>query len=161
MKPENTPFGSHTPTTIAPSVNGWNADYLDSMHLAWKEDANSLSKEWQDFFKGFELGSCQGTQPTKNDSIRQGQSRVDSLIYHYRSTGHYAADLDPLGIAPRDDSHLALSSFGFDATQLDIRLDPGHIDLPNPSTLRTIVDKLQATYCRYIGVEYSHIENTE
>jgi 2-oxoglutarate dehydrogenase E1 component len=161
MKPENTPSGSHIPTTIAPAVNGWNADYLDSMHLAWKEDAGALTKEWQDFFKGFELGTAQETQSTGNDSIRQGQSRVDSLIYHYRSTGHYAAHLDPLGIAPRTDSHLELASFGFDASKLDVRFDPGHIDLPNPSTLRTIVEKLEATYCRHIGVEYSHIENTE
>ena len=161
MKPKNTPSSPNEPTTIAPSVNGWNAQYIESMYMAWQEDENTLTKEWQDFFKGFELGNSHAARPTTSESIREEQSRVDSLIYHYRSTGHYAADLDPLSIAPCEDAHLQLSSFGLNVSQLDSMFDPGHIDLPNPSTLRSIIDKLDKTYCDHIGVEYAHIENTE
>ena len=149
------------PTTIAPAVNGWNAEYLDAMHVAWKADEQSVAKEWQDFFKGFELGCSQNDSPALSDSIREEQSRVDSLIFHYRATGHYAADLDPLGIAPRRNSQLALEAFGLKESQLDSMFDPGHIDLPNPSSLRTIIEKLDKTYCKHVAVEYSHIESTE
>ena len=161
MKPNNSPSSTKLPTTITPSVNGWNAQYLESMFMEWKKDENTLSKEWQDFFKGFELGSSQSDSSVTSESIREEQSRIDSLIYHYRSTGHYAADLDPLSIAHREHDHLQLSSFGLNESQLDSMFDPGHIDLPNPSTLRVIIEKLDNTYCNHIGVEYGHIENTE
>ena len=161
MKPQNTPSGKHIPLTIAPSVNGWNAAYLEAMYATWKDDENALSKEWQDFFTGFELGSSKSGPTTTSETIREAQSKLDSLIYHYRSTGHYAANLDPLGIANQKNDHLALASFGLQESQLDSLFDPGHIDLPNPSTLKSIVTKLDETYCKHIGVEYGHIENTE
>jgi hypothetical protein len=64
MKPKNTPSSPNEPTTIAPSVNGWNAQYIESMYMAWQEDENTLTKEWQDFFKGFELGNSHTGRPT-------------------------------------------------------------------------------------------------
>ena len=161
MKPQNTPSGKHIPITIAPSVNGWNAAYLEAMYATWKDDENAISKEWQDFFTGFELGSSKSGPTATSETIREAQSKLDSLIYHYRSTGHYAANLDPLGIANNKNDHLLLSSFGLEESQLDSLFDPGHIDLPNPSTLQSIVTKLDETYCKHIGVEYGHIENTE
>ncbi len=161
QKPENLPSGSQIPVTIAPSVNGWNAAYLDAMHIAWKKDENAIPKEWQDFFKGFELGCSREEPASFSESIREEQSRVDSLIFHYRATGDYAADLDPLGITPRRDTQLKLDAFGLKKSQLDSMFDPGHIDLPNPSSLRSIIEKLDQTYCKHVAVEYSHIESTE
>lgn len=161
MTHENLPSSTHIPTTIAPAVNGWNAEYLDAMHSAWKTDENAIPKEWQDFFKGFELGCSQDGPSSLSGSIREEQSRVDSLIFHYRATGHYAADLDPLGLAPRRQSQLKLDAFGLKESQLDSMFDPGHIKLPNPSTLRAIIEKLDETYCKHVAVEYSHIESTE
>ena len=161
MKPENTPSGSHLPTTISPSINGWNAEYLESMHATWKQDTTAVSQEWQDFFQGFELGSIQGESQDKPDCVREEQTKVDSLIYHYRSAGHYAADLDPLGIAKTSNKEIQLASFGLTDSHLDDQFDPGHLVMPNPSSLRSIIAKLDETYCKHIGVEYLHIENTE
>jgi len=131
------------------------------MHAAWKQDATTVSQEWQDFFQGFDLGSAQGTAPNHSDCIFEDQTKVDSLIYHYRSAGHYAASLDPLGIAQTSNKQIQLSSFGLSDAHLDEQFDPGHLKMPNPSTLRAIIAKLDATYCKHIGVEYLHIENTE
>jgi len=150
-----------TPATIAPAVNSWNADYLDNMQQAWKEDPTTVTKDWQDFFAGFELGNATSTGKTYNECTQQEQAKVDSLIFHYRATGHYAADLDPLSIAPHTSNHLQLSAFNLNKSQLDQSFDPGHLSIPNPSTLQDIISKLDATYCRHIGVEYLHIENTE
>ncbi len=161
MKPENTPSESLLPTTISPSINGWNAEYLESMHTSWKQDTTSVSQEWQDFFQGFDLGSAQVESLGSSDCIREEQAKVDSLIYHYRSAGHYAADLDPLGIAETSNKEIQLTSFGLTDSHLDDPFDPGHLQMPNPSTLRAIITKLNETYCKHIGVEYLHIENTE
>ncbi len=150
-----------TPATIAPSINSWSADYLDNLHREWKENPNAVTKEWQDFFKGFELGNSTEVHNFDSECVRTDQTKVDSLIYHYRSAGHYAADLDPLSIAPRTNNQLQLSAFDLKESQLEELFDPGHLSMPNPSTLHDIIEKLDTTYCKHIGVEYLHIENTE
>jgi 2-oxoglutarate dehydrogenase E1 component len=161
MKPENTPTGPLLPTTIPPSINGWNAEYLETMHTSWKNNSTTVSQEWQDFFQGFELGSTQGESIDRSDCIREAQTKVDSLIYHYRLGGHYAANLDPLGIAKTDNKQIQLASFNLTESHLNEKFDPGHLEMPNPSTLRAIINKLDETYCKHIGVEYLHIESTE
>ncbi len=160
MKPENISLGSHLPTTIPPAINAWDAEYLDAMHTTWKRDSDSVPQEWQDFFKGFDLGNSLVDSQSNSDCIREDQTKVDSLIYHYRSAGHYAANLDPLGIAPRTNDQLQLSSFNLEES-LDELFDPGHLDMANPSPLREIIHKLDETYCQHIGVEYLHIEDTQ
>ncbi|MDP7005476.1 MAG: 2-oxoglutarate dehydrogenase E1 component [Phycisphaerales bacterium] len=155
MQPENQSTAAKTPATIAPSINSWNSEYLDNLRRSWKDNPLSVSQEWRDFFSGFELGNA------TSDCIREDQVNVDSLIYHYRSAGHYAADLDPLGIAPRTDKQLRLSAFNLSESQLDDMFDPGHLEMQNPSKLRDIINRLDETYCKHIGVEYLHIENTE
>ena len=150
-----------TPVTITPSINGWNAAYIESMMQTWKENPHSVAEEWQQFFKGFELGSEHEHSFSNSTQIRFDQTNVDSLIYNYRASGHYAAQLDPLGIRECKRDHLKYESFGLVERQLSDPFDPGHLALPNPSTLQVIIDFLEETYCRHIGVEYAHIEDRE
>jgi 2-oxoglutarate dehydrogenase E1 component len=161
MNPEKSPTWSLLPATISPSINGWNAQYIESMHATWKQDNKAVPKQWQDFFRGFELDNSLSLKEGQKECIREAQTSVDSLIYHYRSAGHYAANLDPLGVTTQNDSHLQLQSFGLDESHLDELFDPGHLDMQNPSPLRDIIAKLKATYCENIGVEYLHIEDTK
>ncbi|MDP7009526.1 MAG: 2-oxoglutarate dehydrogenase E1 component [Phycisphaerales bacterium] len=155
--PPNAQNSDLTPTTIDPSINAWNASFLDALFAQWKADPTTVSQEWQEFFKGFELGASNeiGTQGSG------AQACVDSLIYNYRMAGHYAASLDPLGLKKPDRDRLLPESYGLRENQLDTLFDPGHLDLPKPSTLRDIIKRLEQTYCRHIGVEYSHIEKRE
>jgi 2-oxoglutarate dehydrogenase E1 component len=150
-----------TPETIAPSINSWSAEYLDNMRRMWKENSQSVTKDWQDFFKGFELGRSLELVDSDSDAVRANQASVDSLMYQYRSAGHYIADIDPLGRAPKNRQPFALSNFNLQESQMDVLFDPGHLAVPNPSTLAVIIKKLNDTYCRHIGVEYSHIEDRE
>ena len=161
MHSEKQPIGDTTPTTIAPAINAWSAEYLDNMRCAWKENPNAVTKDWQDFFKGFELGSSLSPTDSDSDFIRGDQAKVDSLMYQYRSSGHHIADIDPLQQKDNSDEQFALSNFNLDDSQLDNMFDPGHLAIQNPSTLRAIIEKLSDTYCRHIGVEYSHIEGRE
>ena len=48
------------------------------------------------FFKGFELGRSLDKTDTDSEFIRGDQAKVDSLMYQYRSAGHYIANIDPL-----------------------------------------------------------------
>ena len=64
------------------------------------------------------------------------QGKVDSLIYHYRDIGHFAASLDPLGTTRPFPENLTLESFGLSDDHLDETFDPGVLPLENPASLR-------------------------
>ena len=141
-----------------PPAAGWNIDYIEDLHERWREDPDSLSDTWQAFFQGFELSSCPRAC-VATESARL-QSRVASLIYAYRAEGHRAADIDPLGARPRRYAPLALPKLGLDESHLDRVFDTGHLGGPSRAPLREIIAILDETYCRHIGVEYLHVQET-
>ena len=161
INPEKPAMTDSTPTTIAPSINGWSAEYLDNMRRAWEENPKSVTKDWQDFFNGFELGRTTSESKSDSDFLKQSQANVDSLMYQYRATGHYVADIDPLQRKSSKEDIFDLSNFDLSEAQLNEMFDPGHLAIKNPSSLRDIIKKLSDTYCRHIGVEYAHIEKRE
>ena len=90
------------------------------------------------------------------------QARVYQLINAYRVRGHLFANLDPLGAPPALTGELDLVNFGLAPDDLDKPFPT--VDLAGGSatqTLRDIVERLEETYCRSIGVEYTHIEERE
>jgi len=146
------------------SVNGWNAEYVEGLYRRWQEDASAVGADWNQFFLGFSLGRQQGEsgQPVSTGgSTNWEQGRVDSLIYHYRDIGHFAARLDPLGTQRPFPENLTLESFSLGDDALDQMFDPGTLPLENPSSLRSIIEHLERTYCRHIGAEYMHIQDRE
>ena len=167
------------------SVNGWNGPYLEEMYNRWRADPDQVDEQWRTFFQGFDLGyrpvppevgeapaaapapllelplrpAAQTEAPV--DTAHTLQGKVDSLIYHYRDIGHFAARIDPLGLERPVPEYLRLKSFGLSEEDLDRPFDPGHLPLPEPSNLRDIVDLLRETYCGSIGVEYIHIQDRQ
>jgi 2-oxoglutarate dehydrogenase E1 component len=88
--------------------------------------------------------------------------RALMLIRAYRVRGHLLATLDPLGLEhPRMNPELDPSTYGFHDSDWD---RPIFIDqvlgLTNP-TLRQIMERLKATYCGHIGVEFMHIQEPD
>ncbi len=76
--------------------------------------------------------------------------------------GHLFAHLDPLDAPPKAPPELDLSNFGLGPDDLD-KLFPT-VDLagtPPQLTLREIILRLEETYCRSIGVEFTHVEDPE
>ncbi len=142
------------------SLNGWNAEFVDDLYHRWKADPESVEQDWRRFFEGFELGNARPA-PTSVDVAHSLQGKVDSLIYHYRDIGHFAASLDPLGTQRPFPEYLTLESFGLADEHLDETFDPGVLPLENPASLRSILDLLEATYCRHVGAEYMHIQDRE
>ena len=90
------------------------------------------------------------------------RGRVYKLLNAYRVRGHLFAHIDPLGVPPAAPPELELSRFD---------LSPEDFDKPFPTidlagaapveTLREIIQRLEETYCRSIGVEYMHIDDPE
>jgi 2-oxoglutarate dehydrogenase E1 component len=135
-----------------------NSALVESLYEQWKADAGSVGQEWRYFFEGFEMATCPRTCAAADQA--HAQSQVASLIYAYRSQGHLIAQTDPLGGNPTSHPALALEAFGFTEADLDRVFDTGHLGGPERATLKEIIGILQDTYCRSIGVEYIHIQDT-
>ena len=93
----------------------WNSEFIDAQYKQWQSDPDSLTKDWQFFFAGFELAAAHKiTAPVSIDEehILQ-QAKVHELIHRHRDIGHLLACLDPLVACPTDHPLLSLESFQF------------------------------------------------
>ena len=102
-----------------------------------------------------------------SDDVDSRQAVLDSLraimlIRAYRVRGHLAADLDPLGLAPKDDHpELDPRTYGFTDADLDRKIFLDNVLGLEYATMREIHSILQQTYCGKIGVEFIHIQDPE
>jgi len=149
----------------------WNADLIDQYYQQWLENSDSVDERWQAFFEGYELGETQSTV-TSTDSETEAispdvtekaikQTRVDSLIFAYRSLGHTVARIDPLDQPRPEQPRLELSNFNLSDEDLDETFQTGHLLEQQRMKLRDIIALLKDIYCGSVGVEYIHIQETE
>jgi 2-oxoglutarate dehydrogenase E1 component len=87
------------------------------------------------------------------------QGRVFQLVNAYRVRGHLFAHVDPLGVPPTAPPELDLRNFELGPEHLDRAFAAVDLAGPNVQTLRDIIARLEETYCRSIGVEFTHIED--
>ena len=116
MTDEDMPVGGRSP-----AVTSWNADYVEDLYEQWQRDASLLPQSWQIFFQGFDLATCPLAFVSSDRA--DTQSRVASLIYAYRSQGHFIAKTDPLGDNRETHPDLELSRFGFSEADLQMVYD--------------------------------------
>jgi 2-oxoglutarate dehydrogenase E1 component len=71
-----------------------------------------------------------------------------------------AAQLDPLGIPRATPPELDVEFYGFTKSDLERRFACESVCGGNTLTLREIVERLRNTYCRSIGVQFMHIDDS-
>ncbi len=104
-----------------------------------------------------ELLAPVATSPS--DTVMQG--RVAQLINAYRVRGHLFAHVDPLHAPPAKPPELELARFGLGPADLDGAYSTVDMAGPQTATLGEIIARLEETYCRSIGVEFTHIDQPE
>jgi len=145
-----------------------NADYINSLYEKYKEDEQSVEAGWQKFFLGFDLGTS--IKPSTGNSsytdetivsLIEKEVKVLNMIDAYRRRGHLFAKTNPVRERRQHFPGLDLEEFGLTTEDLDTTFISGNaIGLSN-STLRSIVELLQQTYCGTIGTEYKYINDPE
>jgi 2-oxoglutarate dehydrogenase E1 component len=100
---------------------------------------------------------------TQAEWMEQGaiQARVYQLVNAYRVRGHLFAHVDPLGVPPSAPPELDLENFDLGPEHLDRPFQVTDLAGPDVQTLREIIERLEETYCRSIGVEFTHLEDPE
>jgi 2-oxoglutarate dehydrogenase E1 component len=146
-----------------------NADYVDEQFLRWQKDPQSVEPTWQAFFAGMRFAGRLPGAPAAAPTVSaipadmRVQTGVVRLVYWYRQAGHLQAHTDPLSPEPPPlNPLLELENFGLSEGDLDRTVDGSMLfGREGPIVLRDLLELLQETYCRTIGVEYMHIDSLD
>src|SRR3954465_4602429 len=143
-----------------------NLDLLEENYQRWQEDPESLDPSWLAFFEGFELGDLQlrngatvmAGAPAEHHEPPP-QTRIDGLVYAYRTLGHTIARIDPLADKRPENPLLSLRELGFSEKDLDLVVASKFFFDGRKMTLREMIALLENIYADTIGSEFQHIQN--
>jgi 2-oxoglutarate dehydrogenase E1 component len=138
-----------------------NKEYVAEQYRRWKADPASVGQEWSLFFAGYELANGANGAAVAPPAEAAPVIGVFDLVHSYRELGHLVARLNPLDPTPRTHALLEPSEFGFGEADLDRVVSCGGFRGCSRTSIRDLIARLQATYCRTIGVEYMHIQDAE
>ena len=144
-----------------------NLDLLEENYRRWQENPESLDSGWSAFFEGFELGDlnlsngAMATAGQPADQVSEGalQTRVDGLVYAYRTLGHTIARIDPLADKRPQNPLLSLRELGFSEKDLGLQVSSKFFLDGRKMTLREMLALLESIYADSIGSEFQHIQN--
>mgnify|MGYP000229968077 FL=1 len=141
----------------------YNAEFIEDQYGRWRNDPQSVTTDWQHFFKGFEIARSRGEMAgeTWDEDRMLKQARVEALKYRYRDMGHLLACMDPLEACPIDHPLLALEAFGLNPGDLETSFFTRRFSDRQMAPLKEILQALKETYCRAVGVEYMHLQDPE
>ena len=166
-------------------LSGANAAFVEQLYESYLADPSKVSDIWRGYFDslqsdgprdvahapilewiaqaGREQGKFAATNAPCSDahSVDQAkQGAVLKLINAYRTRGHLAANLDPLGLTPPEGvPDLSLEFHGLSNSDLDTEFDTGTLIGPRRRKLRDALAQLKGAYCGTIGIEYMQISD--
>jgi 2-oxoglutarate dehydrogenase E1 component len=164
-------------------LQGANTLYLEEMIRQYHVDPSSVDASWREFFEGpgrdylegfvptdgpsfkpasvFNPGHSNGPKLQGREELLHAQVRIGQLIDAYRMLGHRKAELDPLRLTVKKTPKvLSAQHWGF--TEADYNRTFSAVGLyggPSSMKLGDVIDWLDDTYARTIGVEYQHIND--
>ncbi|HET8897365.1 MAG TPA: 2-oxoglutarate dehydrogenase E1 component [Rhodanobacteraceae bacterium] len=165
----------------ASSQLGSNADYVEALYEAWLANADAVPTDWRNYFDSLPGGGGDiphsgaiarieaaqrqrhhgATATPADDTHARKQAGVLRLLTAYRSRGHLAAELDPLGLAAKHPApDLELAFHGLSNADLDTEFDTGtYAGGGQRLKLGDFLARLKATYTATIGAEFMHISD--
>ena len=166
-----------------------NAHYIESLYEQFLDDPNTVTEDWQNYFKQYQspndakhnaikdqfllLARNQTAGKTSNTSTAATsqdladcsdpkQMGVQQLISAYRRRGHRHAQLDPLKLQPRPlIEDLTLAYHNLSEADLETIFPTNDLNIgKSEAPLREIIEIMDRVYCRSIGVEYMHVHTS-
>ncbi len=138
-----------------------NADpnYIDQLYQQYQADQQSVDFGWQKFFEGFDLGTGKalqnGSTALSDDVLKE--INVLNLINAYRLRGHLFTHTNPVRDRRNYTPTLAIENYGLVAADLEKSFNAGQELGLGSAKLKDIINYLEETYCKHIGVEYMYI----
>jgi 2-oxoglutarate dehydrogenase E1 component len=143
--------------------------YVEELEGQHAKDPHSIDPSWRPLFEnghGNGHAATAGHAPelaTIKGGVELAKAfAVWSLIEEYRWRGHYAANLDPLGLLQRlPQPSLEPAHWGLTQADLDKVWPVGDYGGDANVTLGELLRRLKQTYCSSIGVQFMSIQPAE
>lgn len=161
-----------------------NQSYIEQIYEDFLNNPNSVGDDWCKIFKQLTISADinkQSFDQNKNNKFLTLENdinfndntrcitnihnkftymKVFQLIHAFRTYGHQHALLDPLNLWEKisKNDFLKLEYYKFDPQDFEKNLDMTIFGInQNMMTLPKIYKFLKKTYCKYMGIEYTHI----
>jgi len=157
----------------ASALSAEQAHFLEDLYESYLKAPQSVSNQWQDFFRDLEtsdlstrgassyglLDGGSGTQNTIDISLLK-EMGVQNLLNSYRSRGHLAANLDPLGIRKVDRTTIEDRLQNLASEDLEAKFDT---EVPGlgVARLKDVIKAYEKIYCDSIGLEHYYLDNVQ
>ncbi|XOD68569.1 MAG: 2-oxoglutarate dehydrogenase E1 component [Flavobacteriales bacterium AspAUS03] len=161
-------------------LNALHPGHIEMFYEEYLKSPDTIEPSWRAFFQGFdfaqenyngkvfESGVFLSTIPPSLDGDKAiipekllKEFKVLDLIHAYRTRGHLFTRTNPVRERRRYEPTLDLKHFGLSEANFDTIFDAGKVIGLMPSSLRCILEHLQAVYCESIGIEYMHIQDPQ
>jgi len=136
---------------------------IEELYSSYLIDPELVDSSWKNFFAGFEFARKNFVE-SKNfahDEKIDKEFAILNLIHGYRQRGHLFTKTNPVRSRRKYSPTLDIENFGLQKSDLDTIFQAGNNIGIGPSTLRKIIEHLEATYCQSIGVEYVYMRDPE
>ncbi len=141
-------------------VGNGDVNSVNAVYEQYKTNPNSVDATWKEFFQGFEFALEQydgGEIPTNVEK----EFKVFQLIEGYRTRGHLFTKTNPVRTRRAYTDTISIAYYGLTESDLDGVFQAGKNIGIGPAKLSDIIDFLEQTYCRSIGVEYVYNRKPE
>ncbi len=142
-------------------LNSSDPEVIEELYRKFKLDPTQVDEGWRTFFQGFDF--ARRSYPTKaaQEGLTSTEFKVMNLIDDYRKRGHLFTTTNPVRKRRPYSPSLELSNYGLSDADLDTLFEAGNEVGLGRASLRHIIEMLQQTYTRSLGVEYMYIRKPE
>ncbi len=138
-----------------------NIQYIDELYADYLKNPDNIDESWKKFFQGFEFARTNFKQTNAGSELLNDEFKVLNLINAYRKRGHLFTKTNPVHPRRQYLPDLDISNFSLTENDLNKTFHAGNeIGIGN-STLRTIIEHLEQTYCQSVGAEFVYIRQPE
>ena len=157
-------------------LGGVHATFVDDLYQKYLKNPDSVEPSWRAFFQGYDFALEEygedGMDSNANSEMAWNHTeiveeirkefKVLELIDAYRIRGHLFTETNPVRARRKYTPEINLELFGLSDADLDLKFQAAkEISFKESETLRKIIEVLEMTYCKSIGVEYMYIRDPE
>jgi len=134
---------------------------IEDLYNKYLSNPESVEEDWRQFFEGFEFARKNFETTGEIPENFEKEFKVIKLIDDYRARGHLFTTTNPVRERRKYAPTLDIENYGLSKDDLNTEFQAGNEIGIGPAPLSKIIEHLNETYRKSIGVEYVYIRKPE
>ena len=140
--------------------------FIEDLYKEYLSDPDSIEPSWRAFFQGYDFSKSDFSDLLEDQTVLPDEVRKEfsvlNLVHGYRTRGHLFTQTNPVRTRRKYSPDLSLKNFGLNDSDLELKFQAAsELGLESPASLKDIINHLENTYCRSIGVEYMYVREPD